>query len=90
VKILPFFKHQNQIKMKNIAIQIMNIEQMIDDEVNAEGAQLTNEEMETLYSDLHKMETLYFELQKLQMLRHGDLQDIEVEIHNNTKFKIKK
>ena len=58
----------------------MDIEQMIDDEIGAEGLPLTNEEMAALY----------LELEKLQMLRHGVFQDMEVEIHNNTKFKIKK
>ena len=44
---------------KNIAIEIMNLEQTIEDEVNDNGSPLTNEELDSLYA----------ELQKLQMLR---------------------
>lgn len=49
-------KHKNQIKMnqvqKNIAIQIMDIEQMLDDEIGANGLPLSNEEAEILYSEI--------------------------------------
>ena len=44
--------------MKNLAIQIMNIEQMIDDEINAEGSPLSNEEMDALYSELKRLHIL--------------------------------
>tara|TARA_R110000737_G_C14432249_1_gene459900 strand:+ start:425 stop:589 length:165 start_codon:yes stop_codon:yes gene_type:complete len=37
---------------KNIAIQIMDIEQMIDDEIGAEGLPLSNEELDILYSEI--------------------------------------
>ena len=59
-------KHKNQIKMnqvqKNIAIQIMDIEQMLDDEIGAKGLPLSNEEADILYSEiitlLHRIKAL--------------------------------
>mgnify|MGYP003651274712 CR=1 FL=1 len=49
-------KHKNQIKMnqvqKNIAIQIMDIEQMLDDEIGANGLPLSNEDADILYSEI--------------------------------------
>ena len=44
--------------MKNLAIQIMNIEQMIDDEINASGSPASNDEMDSLYSELQKLQML--------------------------------
>ena len=41
----------NQVQ-KNIAIQIMDIEQMLDDEIGANGLPLSNEEAEILYSEI--------------------------------------
>lgn len=45
----------NTMNIKNIAIQIMNIEQMIDDEIGAEGLALTNEELDALYIELKRL-----------------------------------
>jgi len=49
-------KHKNQIKMnqvqKNIAIQIMDIEQMLDDEIGSNGLPLSNEDADILYSEI--------------------------------------
>jgi len=46
------------MNIKNIAIQIMNIEQMIDDEINASGSPASNDEMDSLYSELMKLQML--------------------------------
>ena len=46
------------MNIKNIAIQIMNIEQMIDDEISADGSPLSNEELDALYSKLQKLHIL--------------------------------
>ena len=46
------------MNIKNIDIQIMNIEQMINDEINAEGSPLSNEEMDALYSELKRLHLL--------------------------------
>ena len=50
--------NNNKMKIKNIAIQIMNIEQMIDDEINASGSPASNDEMDSLYSELMKLQML--------------------------------
>ena len=50
--------NNNKMNIKNIDIQIMNIEQMINDEINAEGSPLSNEEMDALYSELKRLHLL--------------------------------
>ena len=50
--------NNNKMNIKNIDIQIMNIEQMINDEINAEGSPLSNEEMDSLYSELKRLHLL--------------------------------
>ena len=44
--------------IKNIAIEIMNIEQLIDDNVNDNGEPLTIKELDALYSELKKLHIL--------------------------------
>ena len=50
--------NNNKMNIKNIDIQIMNIEQMIDDEINASGSPASNDEMDSLYSELMKLQML--------------------------------
>jgi len=70
------------MNIKNIAIEIMNIEQMIDDEISADGSPLSNEELDALYSELKKLHNL--------KNKRNHFQDMEVEIFDNPNFKIKK